>query len=55
MRALELDTDRSLRSDYDPSESEQETKKAINSAAVWKDPSMSVESDRGQPPTRTKY
>lgn len=43
MRALVLDADWSPRSDYDLSESEQETRKAMNSAAVWKDPSMSVE------------
>lgn len=43
MRALVLDAEWDPRADYDLSEVERETKKAMNSSAVWRDPSMSVE------------
>jgi threonine dehydrogenase-like Zn-dependent dehydrogenase len=48
MQALVLDAEWSPRSDYDLSASERETKKAMNSSAIWKNPSMSVE-DRDRP------
>lgn len=50
MRALRLDAEWSPRSDYDLSEAERETRKAMNSSAVWKDPSLSVtEQERPTP------
>lgn len=42
MRALELDAEWSPRSDYELSESERETRKAMNSSSVWKNPTLSV-------------
>lgn len=48
MRALVLDADWRPKSDYDLSEVERETKKAMNSSAIWKNPSLSVE-DRERP------
>lgn len=48
MRALVLDAEWSPKSDYDLSTSERETRKAMNSSAVWRNPTFSVQ-DRDRP------
>jgi len=48
MRALILNADWSPRADYNLSESERKTGKAMNSSAIWRDPSLTVE-ERSRP------